>query len=43
MVFTSSALNEIERLPTIEIARIIRKIDALSLNPKPHGVKKNKR
>ena len=42
IVFTSSALKELEILPSVEIARIIKKIDALSLNPRPQGVNKIK-
>ena len=42
IVFTTSAIKELEVHPTIEIARIIKKIEALSLNPKPAGIKKIK-
>lgn len=40
VVFTRSAIKELESLPSHEIGKIIRKIEALSINPRPYGVKK---
>ena len=40
VVFTRSAIKELESLPSHEIGKIIRKIEALSINPRPSGVKK---
>lgn len=40
VVFTRSATKELESLPSTVIGKIIRKIEALSINPRPSGVKK---
>lgn len=40
VVFTRSAIKELESLPSAEIGKIIKKIEALSINPRPSGVKK---
>ncbi len=40
IVFARSVVKELESLPSSEIEKIIRKIEALSLNPRPSGVKK---
>ena len=42
IVFTTSAEKELENLPVVEIHRVLLKIENLSDNPKPHGVKKLK-
>ena len=40
ITFLASAEKELEALPNVEVLRIIQKIDGLSVNPKPPGVKK---
>lgn len=42
IVFTTSAEKELENLPVVEIHRVLLKIENLSDNPKPPGVKKLK-
>ncbi len=37
VVFTSSAAKEIENLPSIEVKRILKRIESLSKNPLPSG------
>ena len=40
ITFLASAEKELEALPNDEISRIVKKIECLSINPKPPGVKK---
>jgi len=40
IIIAPSASKEIENLPTRLAARVVKKIDALAINPRPPGVKK---
>jgi mRNA-degrading endonuclease RelE of RelBE toxin-antitoxin system len=38
---SASAAKEIESLPKLEVLKVVSKIEALSVNPRPPGCKKN--
>ena len=40
IAFVSSALKELKKLPRQKIPRVMKEIEALGANPRPHGCKK---